>query len=153
VKRGTRTGTPLSVIICDIDHFKQVNDRFGHDAGDSVLRAVAALLTGVARESDALGRWGGEEFLMILPDTDENAAFVVAERMRKVVEAAPMPVPGLKVTISLGVAGLLPGGSEPERWQEAVRHADDAMYRAKQSGRNRASCAERPVAVARPKTA
>jgi diguanylate cyclase (GGDEF)-like protein len=145
VKRGTRTGAPLSVIICDIDHFKQVNDRHGHDVGDQVIRAVVEQLRGVARESDALGRWGGEEFLMILPDTDERAAFVVAERMRKAVEAAPMPVKGLRVTISLGVAGLLPGGSEPERWQEAVRQADDAMYRAKSSGRNRVSCAERPA--------
>ena len=145
VKRGTRTGAPLAVVICDIDHFKQVNDRFGHDAGDKVIRAVAMVLAGVARESDALGRWGGEEFLMILPDTDENAAFVVAERMRKGVEAASMPVEGLKVTISLGVAGLLPGGSEPGRWQEAVRRADDAMYRSKQAGRNRASFAERPA--------
>jgi diguanylate cyclase (GGDEF)-like protein len=153
VKRGTRTGAPLAVIICDIDHFKQVNDRYGHDAGDRVIRAVSTLLSGMARESDALGRWGGEEFLMFLPDTDENAAFVVAERMRKAVEAAPMPVEGLKVTISLGVAGLLPGGSEPERWQEAVRQADDAMYRSKQAGRNRASCAERPDLVARPKSA
>ncbi|HEX5130583.1 MAG TPA: GGDEF domain-containing protein [Usitatibacter sp.] len=142
VKRGTRTGSPLAVIICDIDHFKQVNDRHGHDVGDRVLRAVADTLRTVARESDALGRWGGEEFLMVLPETDENAAFIVAERMRKVVEAAPMPVPGLKVTISLGVAGLLPGGSEPERWREAVRRADDAMYRSKAQGRNRVSFAE-----------
>jgi diguanylate cyclase (GGDEF)-like protein len=143
VKRGTRTGASLSVIIGDIDHFKQVNDRHGHEAGDKVLRAVADLLAGVARESDILGRWGGEEFLMILPDTGETAAFIVAERMRKVVEARAMPVEGLKVTISLGVAELLPGGSEPERWQEAVRQADEAMYRSKQSGRNRVNCAER----------
>jgi diguanylate cyclase (GGDEF)-like protein len=153
VKRGTRTGASLSVIICDIDHFKQVNDRHGHEAGDKVLRAVADLLAGVARESDILGRWGGEEFLMILPDTGENAAFVVAERMRKVVEARAMPVEGLRVTISLGVAELLPGGSEPERWQEAVREADEAMYRSKQSGRNRVTCAERPVSAARSKPA
>jgi diguanylate cyclase (GGDEF)-like protein len=109
---------------------------------------VAEQLRKVARESDALGRWGGEEFLMVLPDTDERAAFVVAERMRKVVETAPMPVEGLRATISLGVAGLLPGGSEPGRWQEAVRQADDAMYRSKAAGRNRVSCAERPVRAA-----
>ena len=147
VKRGTRTGSPLAVIICDIDHFKQVNDRYGHDVGDQVLRTVADTLRTVARESDALGRWGGEEFLMVLPDTDERAAFVVAERMRKAVESAPMPVPGLKATISLGVAELLRGGSEPERWQEAVRQADDAMYRSKAAGRNRVSWAERPVPI------
>lgn len=143
VKRGTRTGSPLAVIICDIDHFKQVNDRHGHDVGDQVLRTVADKLRTVARESDALGRWGGEEFLMILPETDERAAFFAAERMRKVVESAAMPLPGLKTTISLGVAELLPGGSEPERWQEAVRQADDAMYRSKAEGRNRVSFAER----------
>ena len=153
VKRGTRTGATLAVIICDIDHFKQVNDRYGHEAGDKVLRAVADLLAGVARESDILGRWGGEEFLMILPDTGENEAFMVAERMRRAIETAPMPVEGLRVTISLGVAGLLPGCSEPERWQEAVREADEAMYRSKKSGRNRVTCAERPVSLARPKPA
>ncbi len=142
VKRGARIGSPLSVIICDIDHFKQVNDRHGHDVGDQVIRKVAELLATVARESDALGRWGGEEFLAFLPDTDEGAAFVVAERMRRVVEAATIPVgDGLRVTISLGVAGLVPGGSDPARWQEAVRQADDAMYQAKAAGRNRAVAA------------
>jgi diguanylate cyclase (GGDEF)-like protein len=149
VKRGTRTGATLAVLICDIDHFKQINDRHGHDVGDQVIRAVAEHLGTVARESDALGRWGGEEFLMILPDTGENEAFVVAERMRRAIEVAPMPVEGLKVTISLGVAALLPGGSEPERWQEAVREADDAMYRAKAAGRNRVAWADRKGAAAR----
>ena len=141
VKRGARNGAPLSIIICDIDHFKQINDRHGHDVGDRVIRAVAQLLGTVARESDALGRWGGEEFLMILPDTGEDAAFVVAERMRRVVEAATVGE-GLRVTISLGVAGLVPGGSDPARWQEAVRQADDAMYRAKAAGRNRVVAAQ-----------
>jgi diguanylate cyclase (GGDEF)-like protein len=136
VKRGARTGAALSVIICDIDHFKQVNDRYGHDVGDQVIRVVADVLKGIARESDALGRWGGEEFLAILPDTEENAAAMVAERMRLAVEAAKMPM-DRRVTMSFGVAGLTPGGSDPARWQEAVRRADDAMYRAKDAGRNR----------------
>jgi diguanylate cyclase (GGDEF)-like protein len=142
VKRGARTGSPLAVIIGDIDHFKQINDRHGHDVGDQVIRAVAGLLKGVARESDALGRWGGEEFLVILPDTDEAAARRLAERMRAAVEGGRMPVEGLRATVSLGVAGLLPGGSDPARWQEAVRRADDAMYRAKEGGRNRVVTAE-----------
>jgi diguanylate cyclase (GGDEF)-like protein len=104
-----------------------------------VIRAVSEQLASVARESDALGRWGGEEFLAILPNTDEAAALVLAERMRAVVEGATIPVAsGLHVTISVGAAGVPgPGDPDPARWEAALRMADDAMYRAKAAGRNR----------------
>ena len=145
------------MIICDIDHFKQVNDRHGHDVGDQVIRKVAELLAGVARESDVLGRWGGEEFLAFLPDTDEGAAFLVAERMRRVVEGATIAVgEGLRVTISLGVAGLVPGvgpgalagGARPDDACKAKAAAATAPRRPPQAlsfSITRASCpARRP---------
>jgi diguanylate cyclase (GGDEF)-like protein len=99
---------------------------------------VAAYLRTVVRDTDAIGRWGGEEFLAILPDTDEGDATVLAERMRVVVESAQMlEVPGLRVTISLGVAGLRAvAGQEAANWGELLRRADHALYRAKEAGRN-----------------
>jgi diguanylate cyclase (GGDEF)-like protein len=138
IKRCARTGAPLAVILGDIDRFKRVNDSHGHEVGDRVIQAVANHLLAVARETDVLGRWGGEEFLVILPDTNEAAAAAVAERMRAVIENAVIPVPNLHVTISLGVADLgatLP--TDPGRWADMVRRADNAMYRAKEAGRNR----------------
>ncbi len=142
LKRAARSAAPLAVIVCDIDHFKAINDRDGHDAGDRVIRAVAAHLTLVARESDALGRWGGEEFLVILPDSDETAAVALAERMRVEIESATMPIPdGARVTISLGVAALPSGGVDAWAWDRLVQRADRAMYRAKKAGRNRVEAA------------
>jgi diguanylate cyclase (GGDEF)-like protein len=135
VKRSARAASPLSVMLCDIDHFKRVNDLHGHDAGDHVIRAVAECLRGVARESDSLGRWGGEEFLVILPDTDEREAAIVAERMRASIEQAWMPLTGAAhVTASFGVS-MIPV-DEPHAWDAGVRLADDALYRAKADGRN-----------------
>ena len=143
-KRAARTASPLAVIVCDVDHFKQINDRHGHDTGDRVIRAVGELLRAVARESDAIGRWGGEEFLAILPETDIDAAAVLAHRMRKVVADAPMPMPdGAHVTASFGVAAIVPTSEPaPGAWSRVLRLADDAMYRAKAAGRNRVALAE-----------
>ncbi|MBI3716662.1 MAG: GGDEF domain-containing protein [Betaproteobacteria bacterium] len=137
LKRAARSGTRMSVILCDVDHFKRVNDQHGHDAGDRVIRAVAEQLRSVIRDTDALGRWGGEEFLVILPDTGAQDAAVLAERMRVVVETAAILVPDqIHVSISLGVAAhadhVLPGA-----WDRLLKAADGAMYRAKESGRNR----------------
>jgi len=143
VKRAARNGSAFAVVLCDIDHFKQVNDRHGHDSGDRVIRAVGELLRAVARESDAVGRWGGEEFLAILPETSLDAAMILAERMRAVVAAAPMPVPGSpRVTASFGVASEAPPAEpDPGCWDRVLRRADDAMYRAKSAGRNRVEAA------------
>jgi len=132
LKRGAR----LSIILCDVDHFKRVNDQFGHDAGDRVIRAVAEQLRSVIRETDAIGRWGGEEFLVVLPDTNEREATVLAERMRAVVESTAIRVPDeIHVSISLGVAAhadnVLPGARD-----RLLKAADGAMYRAKECGRN-----------------
>jgi len=151
LKRSARSAAPISVIICDIDHFKQVNDRFGHDAGDRVIRAVAEQLASVARATDVLARWGGEEFLAMLPQTHPAEAAILAERMRRVVQEAPMPAASdVHVTISLGVAGLEGIGipDHSARWDHFVREADDAMYRAKAAGRNRVVAADIPRAAA-----
>ena len=148
LKRAARVASPLAVIIGDVDHFKRINDRHGHDAGDRVIKAVAAHLMAVARESDVLGRWGGEEFLAILPESDEEAAVALAERMRVALETSKMPLPdGEQVTISLGVAALEAGKADAWGWDRLVQRADRALYKAKKAGRNRVLAAgeDRPA--------
>lgn len=133
LRRGDRAGTPVSVILCDIDHFKPINDRYGHAFGDRTIRAIGERLRAELRETDAFGRWGGEEFIAILPATGAAAARALAERMRGAIEGyAPAEHAELRATVSLGVAERAPGGA----WDELVRVADEALYRAKAQGRN-----------------
>jgi len=122
----------LSVIMFDLDHFKRVNDFFGHQVGDSVLQRVAQIFRYTMRESDLIGRYGGEEFLIVLPETDCAEAALVAERIRRDVEAQSWSEPQLHVTISGGVSEY--GGGSAE---QLIRRADSLMYQAKQLGRNR----------------
>jgi diguanylate cyclase (GGDEF)-like protein len=130
--RARRYATPLSVILFDIDHFKRVNDTYGHDAGDVVLTEMARLVMGLLRENDRLARWGGEEFLVVAPGVGLEGAAELAERLRAAVAAQAFPgVPG--VTASFGVAQYRPG--EPP--EPLVKRADAALYRAKEGGRNR----------------
>jgi diguanylate cyclase len=128
---------PLCVLIADVDHFKSVNDRWGHDAGDAVLRQVAVAMIETVRGRDTVARYGGEEFAVVLPDTAPTGAAAVAEHLRVAVAACRSPVgdggTALTVTISLGVACYEPG----EKLSDLVAHADAALYRAKQEGRNR----------------
>lgn len=133
LRRVARYGRPLAVVMLDIDHFKAVNDNCGHEAGDAVLRDVARCLRSALRESDLLGRVGGEEFAALLPETHEAEALVLAERLRTAVSAAPLGS-GLSVTISAGVTGIR--GSGAEDLDSALRRADAALYRAKAAGRN-----------------
>jgi diguanylate cyclase (GGDEF)-like protein len=128
---------PLAVIMCDLDHFKEVNDRYGHATGDLVLRCFSAVVCGRLRGSDLVGRIGGEEFLVVLPETGGGEALTVAEGLRTALAAEPMPVPDgedLRVTCCFGVveygANDVDGGS-------LLARADMALYRAKASGRNR----------------
>jgi len=130
VSGARRHERPLSVAVIDIDDFKGVNDRHGHQAGDEVLVAVAGSLRACVRAEDAVGRLGGEEFLVVLPDTGPFAAARTAERLRLAVAAAGGPVP---VTASVGWATLAPG-EDPDG---LVRRADDALYEAKAAGRDR----------------
>jgi diguanylate cyclase (GGDEF)-like protein len=144
LSRAARAGTPTAAVMVDIDHFKQINDSFGHDTGDQVLRAIAASLQRVSRAADVVARIGGEEFLMILPDTDVAAARVLAERIRGAIGDHPLLVAQqrIPVTVSLGVAGAQ-GDVDLDT---LVAEADQAMYLAKRGGRNRVAVVEnRPL--------
>ena len=128
-RRGAQV---LSVILIDVDHFKQINDQHGHAAGDSVLVQLAGLLQRQARISDSVGRWGGEEFLVVASATSISAVIELAERFRKAVAEAEF-CHGRPVTISLGLAQALPG----DNIDLLLKRADSALYRAKRLGRNR----------------
>jgi diguanylate cyclase (GGDEF)-like protein len=137
MKRARRANAPVSVILADLDHFKSINDRFGHETGDAALFQVARLLREALRESDALGRWGGEEFMVILPGTDGRGATEVAERMRKSIAAATFDGVGGGATISLGVASSELIEDHTLEWDLLIKEADRRLYRAKNEGRNR----------------
>ena len=138
IYRVQRYRIPMALIIGDIDHFKRVNDRHGHQAGDAVLKEIAACLAGKLRESDTAARYGGEEFAVILPETPLEGALVVADRLRQAVGSVAVTYEGhpISVTISFGVAALVPG--EKVSSQTLIKRADQALYRAKAEGRNRA---------------
>jgi diguanylate cyclase (GGDEF)-like protein len=134
IARMKRSGMASALILLDVDHFKKVNDTFGHPAGDAVLRTLAERLRQTMRTSDTLGRLGGEEFGILLPDVDGKAAFEWAERARLAVAAQPlMEEPELRVTISLGVCAMKEVAA-PAEW---IAAADAALYEAKRTGRNR----------------
>jgi diguanylate cyclase (GGDEF)-like protein len=137
LKRASRAGVPVSLLLCDIDHFKSINDRHGHDAGDAVLRAVARTLRAALRETDLLGRWGGEEFLAVLADTDTRRAAEVAERMRASIEAMPFQAIEEPATISIGVSTGQDLAEVAAAWERLLGEADAHLYRAKSAGRNR----------------
>jgi diguanylate cyclase (GGDEF)-like protein len=145
--RAVRFGSPLSLVFADLDHFKQVNDRFGHPSGDLVLRELAAVLASTVREIDLAARWGGEEFCLILPGTDLAGAARLAERVRTALaERTILTAEGLPlhVTASFGVAGQPPLAT-PE---ELIASADAALYDAKRRGRNCVSIGTSPVSAA-----
>lgn len=141
--RSDRHGFPVSIIVLDIDHFKNVNDSHGHVAGDAVLQGVAGVLHKLARKSDYVARWGGEEFVVALTQTTEAGARVAAERLRRAIAGAVYAVPRgepIRVTASLGAA------SSAGQWtlDEVLERADEAMYAAKERGRNRVEVASSP---------
>jgi len=142
--QASRKGLHTSAIMVDIDHFKKVNDSFGHEVGDHVIRQVADYLQRMTRASDVVARTGGEEYLLILPDTSLDAARSLAERIRVAVGERPLLVDNqrIPITISLGVASVMAEVNLDELAQEA----DRAMYLAKRGGRNRvASVENKPV--------
>lgn len=134
--RARQSKAPLSLLFLDLDHFKQVNDSYGHRAGDQCLRAVIDPISSELRQSDTLGRYGGEEFLVVLPGVDATSAELVAERIRNRVQQMAMLVSGkhIKLTLSVGIATLSVGMNSPE---DLIERADVALYRAKAGGRNR----------------
>jgi two-component system cell cycle response regulator len=140
--RATRYGHRYSAALCDIDDFKQYNDRHGHIKGDEVLAAVAQALCRGVRSGDTVYRYGGEEFLVILPEQPEKSAAIAMERIRLGVERLAIPHAGKElpgaVTLSVGIAEMTPGDMAP--WEGWIKRADEALYRAKAAGKNRVVC-------------
>ena len=135
IGRARRSGAPFSVAMLDLDHFKAINDTYGHAVGDEVLRQFTATVSATMRETDVFGRYGGEEFLLLLLVADPRASLAPLERIRLAVALHDWDavVPGLALTTSIGVAGLLP----EESAAQLLRRADEALYEAKAAGRNR----------------
>lgn len=142
--RSKRYGHPLSLMLFDIDHFKKINDNNGHAEGDRVLRLVADDIRGILRKPDSLTRWGGEEFIVLMPNTGLSNATILAERIRTGLASHAIDGVG-PVTVSIGVAEYVPSDS-CDQW---VARADDAMYKAKHSGRNRVEVDATPAATPR----
>lgn len=139
--RNLRYGNATSLVMLDIDHFKRVNDTYGHQAGDEVIKQVARLVREQVRDSDVAGRYGGEEFGVVLPDTDKASARIFAERLRQAVEGLDVVFEGQRIrfTISLGVADT----SQPSSSHaELIAWADHALYASKHGGRNRVTLHE-----------
>jgi diguanylate cyclase (GGDEF)-like protein len=138
ISRAQRFAHDLAVVVLDLDRFKEINDSFGHAAGDVMLRAVSRLLTSLARQGDTVARWGGEEFVVVLPETDLPGAQRFAERLRRTIESHE--VGEMRTSASCGVATMLPEDSA----EELLGAADRALYQAKANGRNRTESAIRP---------
>src|ERR1700749_2338507 len=138
MRQATRSAKPLAFVIMDIDYFKPVNDTYGHDIGDEVLREFAKRIGANIRGIDLACRYGGEEFVVVMPETDAGFAYAVAERLRKSIETTPVPIshaPGkLNITISIGIAA---SEGEADTSESLLRRADQALYSAKRNGRNR----------------
>lgn len=137
VKQATKNDRKFALMIMDMDHFKHVNDTYGHDVGDMVLKQLAGMITRAARATDLAARFGGEEFIILMPETDPTAALGAANRMREIVENTPFVIDGdnksIKLTVSIGIANLLESRDSAE-W--LLKRADEALYMAKNSGRN-----------------
>jgi len=149
--RQKREGGSFGIILMDIDHFKHVNDAYGHLSGDAVLREISAVMQSSLRPYDTIGRYGGEEFLVVVPQSDAAAAFNIAERVRRAIEKQTITAQDreIRVTASLGVAATAQAGAlEP---QTLLNLADEALYRAKRNGRNRTElAADSPPAANEP---
>jgi diguanylate cyclase (GGDEF)-like protein len=133
--RSSRNNKPVAVLLMDLDRFKRINDRYGHPVGDQALRHLADILKEETRGEDMLGRYGGEEFLIVAPDADEEGAHTLAERIRQRVAAEPAPTESgeLPLTVSIGVALRV----DEEPLDDLVARADAALLQAKEDGRNR----------------
>jgi diguanylate cyclase (GGDEF)-like protein len=137
VERARRLGQGVALVFLDLDHFKRVNDRHGHETGDRVLQQLATRMLGIIRETDLLFRWGGEEFVILLPHTATAEAPALAERIRAAVADRPFVThdsyPAVSMTVSVGVAGAVGGKVDPDA---LLARADAACYRAKEAGRD-----------------
>lgn len=131
-EKNQRYQKSLSLILCDIDHFKRINDNFGHDVGDIALKAFAKKITDNIRDVDVFARWGGEEFIILMPSTSTNSANTVAEKLRKTIEMTSIEQID-HLTASFGVTGF----KTSDTIDSFIKRADDALYKAKEGGRNR----------------
>ncbi|MFT4993302.1 MAG: diguanylate cyclase [Paraglaciecola sp.] len=140
-KRNKRSNLQSSLIMLDIDHFKKVNDTYGHSAGDEVIRAVATVIKKASRDTDVCGRYGGEEFAILLPDTPEENVKFLADRIRRLIEKLTVvyAAQSISFTVSIGIAGFRQSFDEHVKWLDC---ADKALYQAKVSGRNLVVVAE-----------
>ena len=138
--RARRKKTPLALIMADVDHFKTINDRYGHIAGDAVLRETARRLRASLRASDAIGRYGGEEFVIVAPECGVADGLALGERFRDAVASVPVAVANQLVTITLSVG--IAATSDMDEAEHLLRAADEALYKAKQGGRNRVVAGE-----------
>lgn len=145
LERTRRTGESFSLLVCDLDHFKRINDNFGHAAGDDALVGAAESICQAVRAMDAVARTGGEEFAVVLPETDAEAAYLIAERVRTGVQEG-FALQGLALTVSTGIASAPSAGQDSDSLLSA---ADEALYRAKGLGRNR-SVIHRPAVTRNP---
>jgi diguanylate cyclase (GGDEF)-like protein len=148
LSRSRRAHLPVSLLMLDLDHFKRVNDTFGHLAGDDVLKAFAQLVHSCLRKEDLLARYGGEEFVVLLPGSSRIAATALAERIREQVAANPLDAAGhrARITVSIGVASE--DGDILPSLESMLGRADEALYKAKAEGRNRVVTLEMPAAAA-----
>jgi diguanylate cyclase (GGDEF)-like protein len=138
VAQATRSEHPLAALLIDLDHFKQINDIYGHGRGDEVLAATAAAMRNALRTADFVGRYGGEEFLILLPGATREGAAVAAETIRAAVASVSLPTVDREITASLGIAAL---GSDGYDCDTLLRSADRALYTANSLGRNRVEIA------------
>jgi two-component system cell cycle response regulator len=143
VQQSQRHGKPFSLMLIDVDHFKPINDTYGHDVGDQVLQRLSRVIVKSIRTADMAARFGGEEFVVLLPETDLLSATVVTDRICKTVEMTPFrvehPIGNLNMTVSIGAAQLRKG----ETASQLLKRADEALYKAKSSGRNQVQLAAR----------
>jgi diguanylate cyclase (GGDEF)-like protein len=133
IARAERYGSALTCLMLDLDHFKNINDTYGHQCGDAVLQRVARVISEQCRTTDHVGRYGGEEFLIILPETPIDAATALAERLRLAVAATPLDRIKEHITVSIGVAGWLGGDGSANG---LIAEADQALFESKAAGRN-----------------
>jgi len=136
MSRALRYDRKLSLLLMDIDHFKKVNDNWGHDIGDLALKHLVSVCQDNMRKVDSIGRWGGEEFIAILPEVGSEGISLVAEKLRKAIEQNPLIVEGTgKIPLTISIGGTVYENSE-QPWETLFKQADNALYQAKNQGRN-----------------
>ena len=145
--RARRDATPVGIVLADVDYFKKVNDQLGHEAGDCVLKEIAKRLTGSLREYDGVGRYGGEEFLLVIPGCDLATTVRRANQIRELISGKPIPTPAGATTVTVSMGATVADSSTNS--DQLVHRADMALYQAKHNGRNRVEhAAAAPVALA-----